>query len=93
MKRQTERAAQSNPSGLAMPEIRHRIRAGTGGPEEEQKRNQRRNRRDRKGTEDDLADRECSTGQPEWLDDACNQAQDPRRNRRGTEEEQERKSR
>ena len=76
-----------------MPGIRHRIRGGRGGAEEEQKRKQRRNRTDRRGIDEGLADRTCSTGQPEWLDEACNQAQDPRRNRRGTEEEQERKSR
>ena len=84
--RQTERAARCLRSGTGSEEEQEEA-------EEEQKRNQRRKRRNRRGTESELADRECSTGQHEWLDDACNQAQDPRRNRRGSGEEQERKSR
>ena len=51
----TESAAQGSLNGLTMPAIRHRIQGGT---EEEQRRN-------RRGTVDEAADRKRSTGQPE----------------------------
>ena len=51
----TESAAQGSPSGLTKPAIRHRIQGGT---EEEQRRN-------RRGTVDEAADRKRSTGQLE----------------------------
>ena len=83
--RQTESAAHSSPRGLTMPAGRHRIRRGT---EEQQARNRGRTEEEQKGSKRnrrEVADRERGTKRPDLLDDACNQAQDQRRKKRGTE--------